>query len=95
MDNLEIAYFTNSKRDAIIILQRAKHKKQMKGAFAMKKNIATLLAVLLTLVIIATVVCILCGVAHPVVAVLGMLIGYMMLVDMSLIFGVMGGSYED
>ena len=61
----------------------------------MKKKTATLLAVLLTLVIIATVVCILCGVATPVVAVLGMLIGYMMLVDMSLIFGVMGGSYED
>lgn len=61
----------------------------------MKKKIATVLAVLLTLVIIATVVCILCGVANPVVAVLGMLIGYMMLVDMSLIFGVMGGSYED
>lgn len=61
----------------------------------MKKKIATLLAVLLTLVIIATVVCILCGVANPVVAVLGMLIGYMMLVDMSLVFGVMGGSYED
>ena len=61
----------------------------------MKKKTATLLAVLLTLVIIATVVCILCGVANPVVAVLGMLIGYMMLVDMSLGFGVMGGSYED
>ena len=61
----------------------------------MKKKTATLLAVLLTLVIIVTVVCILCGVANPVVAVLGMLIGYMMLVDMSLIFGVMGGSYED
>ena len=61
----------------------------------MKKKTATLLAALLTLVIIATVVCILCGVANPVVAVLGMLIGYMMLVDMSLIFGVMGGSYED
>lgn len=61
----------------------------------MKKKTATLLAVLLTLVILATVVCILCGVANPVVAVLGMLIGYMMLVDMSLIFGVMGGSYED
>ena len=55
----------------------------------MKKKTATVLAVLLTLVIL------LCGVANPVVAVLGMLIGYMMLVDMSLIFGVMGGSYVD
>lgn len=61
----------------------------------MKKKTATLLAVLLTLVILATLVAVLCGVANSVVAVLGMLIGYMMLVDMSLIFGVMGGSYED
>ncbi len=61
----------------------------------MKKKTATVLAVLLTLVILATLVAVLCGVANPVVAVLGMLIGYMMLVDMSLIFGVMGGSYED
>lgn len=61
----------------------------------MKKKTATLLAVLLTLVILATLVAVLYGVANPVVAVLGMLIGYMMLVDMSLIFGVMGGSYVD
>ena len=61
----------------------------------MKKKTATLLAVLLTLVILATLVAVLCGDANPVVAVLGMLIGYMMLVDMSLVFGVMGGSYED
>ena len=61
----------------------------------MKKKTATVLAVLLTVVILATVVCILCGVANPVVAVLGMLIGFMMLADMTLIFGVMGGSYED
>ena len=61
----------------------------------MKKKTATLLAVLLTLVILATLVAVLCGVANSVVAVLGMLIGYMMLVDMSLIFGVMGGSYVD
>ena len=61
----------------------------------MKKKTATLLAVLLTVVILATVVCILCGIANPVVAVLGMLIGFMMLADMTLIFGVMGGSYED
>ena len=61
----------------------------------MKKKTATVLAVLLTLVILATTVAILCGVANPVVAVLGMLIGFMMLADMSLIFGVMGGSYKE
>ena len=61
----------------------------------MKKKTATVLAVLLTLVILFTIAAILCGVANPVVAVLGMLSGYMMLVDMTLIFGVMGGSYQD
>ena len=61
----------------------------------MKKKTATVLAVLLTLVILFTIAAILCGVANPVGAVLGMLSGYMMLVDMTLIFGVMGGSYQD
>lgn len=61
----------------------------------MKKKTATVLAVILSVVILATFVAVMCGVANPVVAVLGMLSGFMMLADMTLIFGVMGGSYKE
>lgn len=61
----------------------------------MSKKTATVLAVILSVVIVATYAALLCGLGNAVVGVLAMLSGFMMLVDLSLICGVMGGSYKE
>lgn len=61
----------------------------------MSKKVATVLAVILSVVILGTYIALLCGFGNAVVGVLAMLSGFMMLLDLSLICGVMGGSYKE
>lgn len=59
----------------------------------MNRNVAMVLAVVLSVVVLGTVVCILCHWFNPVLKVTALLLGYLMMVDMSLIFGLMSGEY--
>lgn len=60
----------------------------------MNKNVAVTLAVVLSFLVLGTVVCVLCHWFDPVLKVTALLLGYLMMVDMSLIFGLMSGEYD-
>lgn len=60
----------------------------------MNKNVAMTLAVVLSVVVLGTVVCILGHWFNPVLKVTALLLGYLMMVDMTLIFGLMSGEYD-
>lgn len=60
----------------------------------MSKSMAMTLAVALTIVVLGTVVSILCQWFNPILKVTALLLGYLMLADMSLIFGLMSGEYD-
>ena len=60
----------------------------------LNKTTAVVLAVLLTLVVLGTIIAILTGWFHPVIKVTGMLLGCLMLVDLSLLCSLMGGAYD-
>ena len=69
----------------------------MKGVFAMKdmnKTTAVVLTLLLTLVVLGTFVSIVTGWFNPVVKVTGLLLGYLMFLDLSMICGLMAGDYK-
>ena len=69
----------------------------MKGVFAMKnmnKTTAVVLTLLLTLVVLGTFVSIVTGWFNPVVKVTGLLLGYLMFLDLSMICGLMAGNYK-
>lgn len=59
----------------------------------MNKSVAMTLAVVLSVVVLGTVVCILCQWFNPILKVTALL-GYLMMADMSLIFGLMSGEYD-
>lgn len=60
----------------------------------MNKSVAMTLAVVLSVVVLGTVVCILCQWFNPILKVTALLLGYLMMADMSLIFGLMSGEYD-
>ncbi len=60
----------------------------------MNKTTAVVLTLLLTLVVVGTFVCIVSGWFNPVVKVTGMLLGFLMFLDLSMICGVMAGEYK-
>ena len=60
----------------------------------MNKKTAVVLAVLLTLVVLGTFVSLLMHQFNPVVKVTGLLLGFLIFIDLNLICGVLAGSYD-
>lgn len=60
----------------------------------MNKTTAVVLTLLLTLVVLGTFVSIVTGWFNPVVKVTGLLLGYLMFLDLSMICGLMAGDYK-
>lgn len=60
----------------------------------LNKTTAVVLAVLLTLVVLGTFIAIIAGWFHPVIKVTGMLLGYLMFTDLSLLCDLIGGIYD-
>ncbi len=60
----------------------------------LNKTTAVVLAVLLTLVVLGTIIAILTGWFHPVIKVTGMLLGYLMFADLSVLCDLIGGIYD-
>ena len=60
----------------------------------MNKTTAVVLTLLLTLVVLGTFVSIVTGWFNPVVKVTGLLLGYLMFLDLSMICGLMAGNYK-
>ena len=60
----------------------------------MNKTTAVVLTLLLTLVVLGTFVAIVTGWLNPVVKVTGLLLGYLMFLDLSMICGLMAGDYK-
>ena len=60
----------------------------------MNKTTAVVLTLLLTLVVLGTFVSIVTGWFNPVVKITGLLLGYLMFLDLSMICGLMAGDYK-
>lgn len=60
----------------------------------MNKTTAVVLTLLLTLVVLGTFVAIVTGWFNPVVKVTGLLIGFLMFLDLAMICGLMAGDYK-
>ena len=60
----------------------------------MNKTTAVVLTLLLTLVVLGTFVSIVTGWFNPVVKVTGLLLGYLMFLDLSMICGLVAGNYK-
>lgn len=60
----------------------------------LNKTSAVVLAVLLTLVVLGTFIAILTGWFHPVIRITGMLLGFLMFADLSVLCSLMSGIYD-
>lgn len=60
----------------------------------MNKKTAVVLAVLLTLMVLGTFICLLTHQFNPVIKVTGLLLGFLTFIDLNLVCGVLAGSYD-